>query len=260
MNGKSFSLLVVLLALPSSICQAAPAYNGYNNGYNNSNYNSYPANYNNSNNSYSARPIEVRPLEDNTANARQARALNDLKNEVNNHEAEIRTFESRLNNQETILENVRQQLTETVQAQQELSKAQSVNLEGRIDSLDGTVKGLIADMRLIKTQSNDTVAILAQYKQKLGEFEKLIEAQNQHMKNLEAALNSIMEVLQAKEASEKAMSRSYDTPIGSKTYKVQPGDSLEKVARMHKVSVQALRDANKLNQDRIMVGQTLKIP
>jgi len=43
-------------------------------------------------------------------------------------------------------------------------------------------------------------------------------------------------------------------------YKVQSGDTLIKIASVHKTSVRALRTANNLRTDSIKVGQKLKIP
>ncbi|MGB1761628.1 N-acetylmuramoyl-L-alanine amidase [Alloalcanivorax xenomutans] len=43
-------------------------------------------------------------------------------------------------------------------------------------------------------------------------------------------------------------------------YRIQPGDTLSAIARAHQVSEDALRAANNLNGDRIVVGQLLTIP
>jgi N-acetylmuramoyl-L-alanine amidase len=43
-------------------------------------------------------------------------------------------------------------------------------------------------------------------------------------------------------------------------YRIQPGDTLSEIARQYSVSEQAIRSANALNGDRIVVGQVLKIP
>lgn len=238
MNVKQLFILVVLTA-------ALPLVFSY----------SAQSNYNNYSNAYAQRPAQA---EDMGSLMRQIRTtLTDLKHEVNNHESEIRTFESQLNNQETILENLRQQLTESVNDHNQDNKARTVDMEAKLETLDNTVKGLITDMRQMKTQANESVTILGQYKQKMGELEKLIESQNQHMKNLENGLTSIVEVLQARDTTDKVSSKNFSD---AKTYKVQSGDNLEKIARQKGVSVKALREANNLKQDRIVIGQTLKIP
>jgi N-acetylmuramoyl-L-alanine amidase len=41
---------------------------------------------------------------------------------------------------------------------------------------------------------------------------------------------------------------------------VQAGDSLEKIARKHLISVEALKAFNKLKNDTIFIGQELQIP
>ncbi|MCG8393420.1 MAG: N-acetylmuramoyl-L-alanine amidase [Pseudomonadales bacterium] len=43
-------------------------------------------------------------------------------------------------------------------------------------------------------------------------------------------------------------------------YRIQPGDTLSEIARQYSVSEQAIRAANNISGDRIMVGQVLKIP
>ncbi len=190
--------------------------------------------------------------------------LADLKHETRNHESEMRVFENKLQNQEESFEYLRQQLSDDIQAQCDCLRASNVNLEGKTETLDQLLKnletsfrGLTEDLRQIKTQANESVTVFGQYKQKITELENIVQTQNQHMQNLEAALQSIVEILQAKQATSESISKASEPP---KTYKVQSGDSLEKIARNQKVSVQALREANQLSTDRIVIGQILKIP
>lgn len=208
-------------------------------------------------------------------NLRQLKTeLSDVAHEVRNQEAEIRMFENKLKSQESLFEHFRKQLTDEVQSQKDFARASFVNLEGKAATLDQShriveemVRGITADVRQIKTQANDSIAALGSYKQKISELETVIKAQGEHMQNLENALHSMMEAWQAKEAAfdmAKDMAKGADLKSQSQkmqSYKVQPGDNLEKIARSQKVSVQALRDANpELMGDRIIVGQTLKIP
>ena len=194
--------------------------------------------------------------------------VSDLQHEMRNHESEITVFENKIASQESAFEHLRQQLSEEVQSQKDYVRASSINIDGKIETLDQSIKnldnllrGLTADLRLLKTQANDSVAVLAQYKEKIGELENLVQTQSQHMQNLQSAMQSMMEVWQAKEAAKAIASKPLESDSsGARTYKVQPGDSLGKIAIEHKVTLQALKDANQLANDRIIVGQTLKIP
>lgn len=48
-------------------------------------------------------------------------------------------------------------------------------------------------------------------------------------------------------------------PTGS-THVVKSGDTLGRIARTHKTTVEKLRSINGLTSDRILVGQVLKLP
>ena len=45
-----------------------------------------------------------------------------------------------------------------------------------------------------------------------------------------------------------------------KVYVVKPGDSLGEIALKHKTSISNLKKLNNLNNDRIIVGQKIKVP
>ncbi len=191
---------------------------------------------------------------------RQLRAnVSDIKNEVRNHEVEIRTFEEKLQNQESSLEVIRQQLADELQQGRDHIRSTSMSLEGKIHPIDNSLRGVISDLKQLQNQANDSVGVLNQYKLKMSEFEQIVTAQNDHIKHLEAALKSLMEILQVKESSNKEIGAIRSGALAG-TYKVQPGDSLEKIAKINRISVKGLKEANNLASDRINVGQTLKIP
>ena len=76
-------------------------------------------------------------------------------------------------------------------------------------------------------------------------------------------INSIASFMRTTIASCNVLSLEFGTKGFSADftlYKVKPGDSLEKIARTHKISVEKIKKLNGLDQDLIVVGQELKIP
>lgn len=193
--------------------------------------------------------------ENNTLLHEMRDSLDDMRHEINNHESEIRTFEEKLNSQESIIDGLRQQITDANQANKEFMKGSSTNLETKIAGLETTTKGLVADLKQLKTHANDTTDVLAQYKKKLSDLEKILESQNQNLDNMQAALKSLMDAMQVKAGGDIGGGAS-----GSKIYRVKPGDSLEKIARINQTTIQVLKELNGLSNDRIIVGQSLKLP
>ncbi len=210
-------------------------------------------------------PPRPQPNEDLNLIIRQLKnGMADLKHEMHNREAEMHLFENKMQAQEASYEHLRQQITEEIQSQRESTQATTINSEGKIETLNQSIehleeglKALSNDIRQLKTQSNDSVVVLGQYRQKILEIEALINAQNQNLQNLELAFHSMLDAWQAKESAKDIALK---TSESGKTYKVQSGDSLEKIARSQKVTVQALKEANQLTSDKIVVGKTLKIP
>ena len=205
------------------------------------------------NNLYSA---PRRYIDDQSAVAlREMRDMIDvLRHEVNNHEQEIKTYEEKIRNLETIIDSFSSQSQKSHDASKDALKSLSSNIETRISNLESTQKSLIADLKVFKNHANDTSGTISNYKQKLAEIEKILEMQDQNMESLQTALKSIMDILQIKN------SLSASSLTSGNTYKIQPGDSLEKIARKHQTTIQAIKEINGLTNDRIIVGQTLKIP
>lgn len=182
-------------------------------------------------------------------------SLDNLRHEVNNHEAEIRMFEEKFKNQEEILDTLRNQMTSTLQAVKETLKSQSATLDARLATHENAAKGLSTDF---KSYTNDYAQTLSDYKRRIVELEKMIDAQNHNIENLQAALNSLMDALQIKDTPQD---KTADSEPGSpKIYRVKSGDSLEKIARQNQTTIKKLKELNNLTSDQIIIGQKLKLP
>ncbi|QLH36442.1 MAG: hypothetical protein HWD61_10145 [Parachlamydiaceae bacterium] len=94
-----------------------------------------------------------RTYEDPTSSTalREMRALlDDLRHQVNNHEIEIKTYDEKVQNLESIIDSLRQQTADSAQAHKDALKDSSVSLDSKINSLEITTKGLVADLKIPK--------------------------------------------------------------------------------------------------------------
>lgn len=175
-----------------------------------------------------------------------------LRHLVDNQETELRAFEQKLESLNTILETLSEQIENTAANQKAFVKGSSSALETKIASLEAITKSLTADLKQLHGHANETSTAFEHLKQKLGEWDQRIQNQNQNIENLQAALQTMMDALQAK------------VDVGpnwnGKTYKVKERDTLEKIAKAHGTTIQAIKEINNLSSDKIVVGKTLKIP
>lgn len=185
--------------------------------------------------------------------------ISNLRYQVNNHEQEIREFDEKLKNVDSIIESVRDQLSDASKAHKEQLKGSTQTIDGKITALEALNKNLVADLKQFKTYTTDSAAALAQYKQKMIDLEKIIDQQNQNIEHLQAAMRSLMEALQGKDSAIKAPTDATEAACGN-TYRIKAGDSLDKIARAHGTTVQAIKDLNGLTTDKIVVGKALLIP
>jgi LysM repeat protein/archaellum component FlaC len=195
-------------------------------------------------------------------------ALDNMRHGINNHEIEMRAFEERLSTLDSMIETVRDQAGEVQRAHKEQMKGSSQDLETKIAALETNSKGIMGDLKQLKTHANDSAAVLAQMVQKFSELEKVIDRQNQDIDSLQTAMHSLVEAFgggktlgAGKESGSKDAGKKNPSPPEN-SYRVKPGDNLEKIARAHQTSIRALKELNHLPEedDKIVVGKILLIP
>lgn len=90
-------------------------------------------------------------------------------------------------------------------------------------------------------------------------IQQLLEQQNKTEVQLKTHETRLQNVSELKNTLANLLKRINASTIKAKSYRVQSGDSLEKIARLHHVSVEALKANNKLISDTIFIGQELQI-
>jgi chromosome segregation ATPase len=178
--------------------------------------------------------------------------MENMRHEIRNHEAELGMCDERIKNQEIILESIQDQVAASIKATKELLKTSTGDLESKLNSLEATLKGVLTDLRQFKTHANESIAALTHYQEKIEELEKTITEQNENITLLQAAMQSLVEVFQMKDSHSIA-------GVSAKTYRVKEGDILGEIARQHQTTVKTIKELNGLVNDRIRVGQVLRL-
>jgi LysM repeat protein len=167
----------------------------------------------------------------------------DVNYTLNATKVELQIVQERLKNQESSYSSLKNQSKNQPKA--DPASSQLTLLEKRLFQLE-------KNQEKLSTHANQTSSSFVQYRDKIQEIEKTIDAQNRRLEEvvkLKATLSSISNVMQKNPGDSSGRS-----------YRVKPGDSLEKIARTERVTVEAIKTQNSLENDRIVVGQELKIP
>ena len=147
-----------------------------------------------------------------------------------------------LKHQIRTLEVDMQLMEEKIEAQK---TSESKVLESRIQIQQNTIDKLYSEMQILEKN-----------------IQKLLEYQSKISTQLTSHENRLQSISELKSTLAELLKKihSSTTKTRVKSYKVQGGDSLEKIARLHHVSVEELKTNNKLIKDTIFPGQELQIP
>jgi len=119
------------------------------------------------------------------------------------------------------------------------------SLEKKVTHLEKTLDKVAGDLRTLNTSLSHSLTKIQNLEHSLSSHDTRLE----EVTKLKGTLTSISKAI-GKEPS----------PSSSKSYCVKAGDSLEKIARNNGVSVDALQKINHLANDKIFVGQELRLP
>lgn len=154
--------------------------------------------------------------------------LADLKHGLNNTQVELQILE------------------EQYKAQESSSKKTtsfSNNQDPKIVALEKKITQL-------SSHATQTTQYLNDCHIKIAELEKALQHQN-------ALLTEIVQLKSNLASLTTSLQKAQENDT---LYKVKAGDSLEKIAKLYKVSITALKEENSLSNNKIMIGQELKIP
>lgn len=144
----------------------------------------------------------------------------DLRHNLHGADIEIKLLEEKLENQSH-------------------TKTDTTAIDRKLALLEKNLEKLNSDLLSLKAFATQTTSSLTQYRD--------------HILELNRKLDEVGKL-------RSTLSQMAKTTSTAQTYQVKAGDSLEKIARLHNISIEALKRENKLSSDKIIIGQELTIP
>jgi len=164
--------------------------------------------------------------------------LDDQRHDLNCFQTELQILDGRSKYYENALTAFKQKDLEKSQAIIHQLEQKVAILEKRLATSELSHNQESQDLQQLTLHANETSLALSYFKGRMLELEQLLKSQAHLFEEL---------------------TKNKRNP-DSKTYVVRPGDSLEKIARLHKTTVDRIKKENHFNQDLIVVGQELRIP
>ncbi len=128
----------------------------------------------------------------------------------------------------------------------------------KIDAFEEEFKVLKRKVALFERSQEKTLSDLKQLSLQTHQAESLLLAQKSHLQDIEGRLEEVGKLRSLLSNLAKKETTTPSKEFSEKTYKVKPGDTLEKIARKYNTSSEHLKQINNLSSDKIIVGQTLQ--
>lgn len=178
----------------------------------------------------------------------KAQSLERIKLTQETQQLEVGMLKERAHNLEVSIESIQKDLSDVLFSLKENAKKSNRDLEVRLSKIEEKFEKSLLDVKTLKNHINDTSSLLSDTQKKLYDIQQTVKLQNEEIHELGSAMKNFAKLLGAKNAGDV------------EAYRVEAGDSLEKIAKKFGVSVQAIKDVNELKKNLIIPGQSLKIP
>lgn len=179
------------------------------------------------------------------------RSVQNMSYSISNQDAELAHLKQKIVNQESTLDSMHAEVSALIKAAKESQKSTGAQVDTKLKSMEKNIDKLVSDLKQFKKHANESADSFAEIQKKLAHQQEISSLQAQQIKELESALRNIASALQTKTGVEKS---------ASGEYRVKAGDSLEKIAKEHGTTIEAIRRENSLTKDTIYPGQKLHIP
>lgn len=174
--------------------------------------------------------------------------LEDVKHALKITQVDLGLLEERLKKQDNTVAGIKGQSNVKELNSLSMLSAQVNGLEKKISSLEKTLEKAANDLRALSSASTQAIHKIQELEQNFLVHEKRLD----EIVQLKGTLTNISKAISQRTLTEAAPA--------TKSYRVKAGDSLEKIARSHHLSVETLKKINNIPNDKIIIGQELRLP
>lgn len=180
-------------------------------------------------------------------------STNALSHRLQTCETEVEMLKNSISTQEQAREALEKEVSGLLKATRESLADTRQGTSQRQKTFDATLEKLTQDLKQLKSHSNElssTLNDLAKTVQGIKESER---AQGQAIKELEQAMRALTLAMGGKPSGKQSADEK------TISYTVKNGDSLEKIARAHGMTISEVKELNSLKNDTIRAGQELLV-
>lgn len=171
--------------------------------------------------------------------------LSELRHSLSSARVEVQLLEEKLNDQD-VKHSLGSQNSAKDQNRYNQLALQVAMLEKKISQLETTREQVVHDL-------HELAAHMGDYQQKLSVCEERISSASHRLDEVHQLKGTLTHISRAMQGQ---------SGVGESVtlYRVMPGDSLERIAKNHHSTVEVIKKLNGLVQDKIRVGQEIRVP
>lgn len=176
----------------------------------------------------------------------------DTTHRVKNCEIEIDMLKNNLQSQDEGREKLYKEMEESLSNVKRYLKEAESNASEPKQKMSKTMQGLENDLATLKNHVNQLSSKINELNSTIANLKKDISGHSSSLKSMDEALT-----LLSKAISPQSMPKRSSSKEGK--YVVQSGDSLEKIAKKHGLTISQLKERNHLSSSVIRAGQELDV-
>jgi LysM repeat protein len=180
-------------------------------------------------------------------------ATNALSHRIHACETEMEMLKNSISTQEQAREALEKEVSSLLRATRESIVDANEGSSQRQKTFDKNLEKLTQDLKQLKTHSNDLSLTINDLSKSIQTIKENERQQGQAIKELEQAMRALTLALGGKPSNKP----SSDGKAAS--YTVKSGDSLERIARAHGMTLSEIKELNNLKTSTIHPGQELAV-